>query len=123
MWLSRMLAADSETLSAEHGTVTLNTAGGMETEGTASTRHLTLYAPYGYSAKVPVGEEVLLLALPDGLAVAGAKAREASLQSGEIEITSAGGASLLLKNNGSVVINHSLIINKEGQIQYGNSTN
>ena len=122
MWLSQILTQENESVQAEHGTVMLNTADGMETEGTAKARHLTQYAPYGYQAKVPVGEEVLLLAMPDGIAAAGTRAVPSPLPAGEIEITSAGGASLLLRNDGCVVINHTLVIDKEGQIHYGNST-
>ncbi len=119
MWLSQQLTPNEQMRQAERGTVTLNTADGLETEGTASTRHMALYAPYGYRAAVPVGEEVLLLPLADGIAAAGTRVCTDGLQAGEVALTSAGGASLLLKNDGTVVINGALVINKEGQLQNG----
>ena len=51
-----------------------------------------------------------------GLAVAGTKMDSGALEQGEVEIRSLGGASILLKNDGSVVIN-SLVIDKNGNIE------
>lgn len=53
-----------------------------------------------------------------GAAVTGSKMKMQDLAQGEVEIRSLGGARILLKNDGSVVIN-SLVINRDGEFEKG----
>lgn len=115
MWISKMISKDNKEQKAEKGSVTLSNAS-LEAEATVKTRDISSYAPYGYQAKMPVGEEVMLLPSSDGQVVIGSKATNPNLEGGEIRLRSLGGATIVLKNDGSVVIN-SLVIDKNGVIK------
>lgn len=112
MWLSRNFKSTQQT-AAEAGVVTLSENGVTEANSSLPSRTSSCYAPYGYTAPIPVGEEVLVVNGASGAAVAGTKMNAGDLEQGEIELRSLGGARILLKNDGSVVIN-SLVIDKNG---------
>lgn len=116
MWLSRKLSQASKNDLAEKGSVTLSNANEIEAGSTISTRSINTYSPYGYSSVEPVGEEVLLIPSSDGQVCVGSKTIANNLESGEVQIMSLGGAKIVLKNDGSVVIN-SLVIDKDGEIK------
>ena len=67
---------------------------------------------------VTLSAEVLIVNSASGAAVAGSKMKTQGLAQGEVEIRSLGGARILLKNDGSVVIN-SLVINRDGEFEKG----
>lgn len=113
MWLSKMLSRSDTSDKAEKGRVTLSGADGFEAGSSVTSRNINAYAPYGYNSLAPVGEEVILLPSSDGQVAMGTKNDSTSLESGEIKITSKGGAYIILKNDGSVIIN-SLKIDKNG---------
>lgn len=115
MWLSKMFSSSREDEKAEYGNVTMSVSDKVETASSVNIRETSTYSPYGYSAKLPVGERVMLVPSADGQAIVGTRNKEAKLEAGEIEICSKGGAKIVLKNDGSVVIN-SLTISKEGEI-------
>ena len=115
MWLSKMLSKGSHHQQAERGAVTVSDAAAPEASASLGARSAVSCMPYGYCSRAPVGEEVLVLPCADGNAVLGTAAKSTALASGEVQITSKGGACILLKNDGSVVIN-SLTIDKEGRI-------
>ena len=68
------------------------------------------------AAGIPAGEDVMLLPAADCLLAFGTTEQTAAPEPGEIVITSRGGASIALKNDGTVVINRRLMIDKEGNI-------
>lgn len=115
MWLSRSFKS-TEQNAAETGVITLNTDDVTEANSSLPSRSAQCFSPYGYSSRIPVGEEVLIVNGASGLAVAGTKMDSGALEQGEVEIRSLGGANILLKNDGSVVIN-SLVIDKNGNIE------
>lgn len=116
MWLSKMISRGNDTHKAEKGIVTISGKSELEIGASASTREVKNYAPYGYNAVPPVGQEVILLPSSDGQVVLGAKSSGQALDSGEVKISSQGGASIVLKNDGTVVIN-SMVIEKNGVIR------
>lgn len=118
MWISRKLAQSREEARAETGKITMNGENGAEAQSSAKSRNLHCYAPYGYCAKLPPGEEVMLIDTALGQAVLGAKAESGALENGEVAICSAGGAKIELKNDGSVVINKRIIIDRNGEVIY-----
>lgn len=115
MWLSKAIKQDNAENSVEYGSVTLSSGDTLEASSSVSVRATGAYLPYGYSSLPPIGEEVMLLPASDGQAVVGVKNSSTNLEAGEIEICSKGGARIVLKNDGSVIIN-SLKIDKEGKI-------
>lgn len=115
MWLSRSFKSDMQN-AAETGVITMSANGVTEANSSLPSRTSECYAPYGYSFRLPVGEEVLIVNSASGAAVAGSKMSGNTLQQGEVEICSLGGARIVLKNDGSVVIN-SLVIDRDGNIE------
>lgn len=116
MWLSKIISKGNDYQKAEKGIVTISGKNQMEIGASASSREVKSYAPYGYNSTPPVGEEVLLMPSSDGQVAIGAKNSSHSLESGEICISSQGGASIVLKNDGTVVIN-SMVIDRNGVIR------
>lgn len=99
MWLTKKLLGTGG-LRLSSGTV----AGGSSfaVRGENETQQPETLFPYGFSSMAPRGQKAVLLegycaglsALPDG-----------SLQEGEVRLSSAGGAEILLLASGDVVIN------------------
>lgn len=116
MWLSKMIANNSDEAKAERGMVTISNENETEIGASVLSRAVSSYAPYGYNAVAPVGEEVILVPSSDGQVSLGTKIDVNSLDNGEIKISSKGGATIVLRNDGTIAIN-SMIINKEGRIQ------
>ncbi|MFR5875366.1 MAG: hypothetical protein ACLUFN_02625 [Eubacterium sp.] len=116
MWLSKMLSKSDTVDKAEKGRVTLSEPDSFEAGSSVTSRNINSYAPYGYNSLAPVGEEIILVPSSDGQVAIGTKNDSTSLESGEIKITSKGGASIILKNDGRVIIN-SLEIDKNGVIK------
>ena len=117
MWISKRLSERRSPAVSESGQITMTSNNRYEAASTVNARNIVAYQPYGYQACLPTGEETLLIPSADGLSAIGVKAKETALEAGEIMISSKGGASILLKNDGSVVINHTLVINREGEIE------
>lgn len=74
-------------------------------------RNLPVFAPGGYHWKPLLGQEVLVLNATDGACVT-ATHSTADLSPGEVTIAAAlGGASILLKNDGTLHLNGTVMIN------------
>ena len=116
MWLSKTIRESESAPQAEQGKITLSGNGVLEAEATQSSRNVKLCLPYGYTAGVPAGAEVMLLPAADCLLAVGTEAAGNLPAPGEVRIASLGGASVVLKNDGSVVINGCFTIDKEGNI-------
>lgn len=108
---------------AERGEVTLSSEENWEAAASQKVRNVSAYFPYGYVSLAPVGEEVLLIPAADGVAAIGVKAGSGGLSAGEIRISSKGGASIELKNDGSIILNKTVIIDSEGGISGGAQIN
>jgi len=116
MWLSRKMTENETPQKTEQGKITLSGNGILEAEASNSSRNIKLCLPYGYAAGVPSGAEVMLLPIADCLLALGTDAAGKRPAPGEVCITSDGGASIALKNDGTVVINGCLTIDKEGNL-------
>lgn len=114
MWLSRKFGtAQKET--AEAGTVSIGGSSVLKTVSTVQSEEVKNYAPYGYSAYAPDGEEILIINGRDGAASPGTKMKDEALSEGEISIKSAGGAQILLKKNGNAEIN-GFVFTQDGRL-------
>jgi phage gp45-like len=116
MWLSKMMSKSSLSDKAEKGRITLSQPDNVEAESTVTARNINTYTPYGFTSLAPIGEEVILIPSSDGQVAVGTKNDSSDLQSGEVKIASKGGACIILKNDGSVIIN-SMKIDKNGVIE------
>lgn len=115
MWMSKRIVATSEKEVAEKGKVTLSD-NQLEAGATVTRRNIDSYAPYGYKSIPPVDEDVIMLESNDGAVVLGALSKDEDIESGEVKISSLGGAYIILKNNGDIVLN-GLVIDSRGVIQ------
>lgn len=116
MWLSKKMKESASGQLPEQGKITLSGDGILEADATHISRNVRLCLPYGYAAGVPAGAEVILLPAADCLLAFGSDIAGQQLPPGEICITSQGGASIALKNDGTVVINGGFTIDKEGNV-------
>ncbi len=115
MWLSKNISSKQRSQTAEKGKVTLS-SNQLEAGSTLINRGVESYAPYGYQSNPPVGENVMLIPSDNGQAVIGTLCRTGDIKTGEIRLCSKGGASIVLKNDGSIVLN-GLVINRHGVIE------
>lgn len=115
MWMSKRIVATSEKEVAEKGKVTLSD-NQFEAGATVTRRNIDSYAPYGYKSVPPVDEDVIMLESNEGAVVLGALSKDEDIESGEVKISSLGGAYIILKNNGDIVLN-GLVIDSRGVIQ------
>lgn len=88
----------------------------LEAGATVTRRNIDSYAPYGYKSVPPVDEDVIMLESNDGAVVLGTLSKDEDIESGEVKISSLGGAYIILKNNGDIVLN-GLVIDSRGVIQ------
>lgn len=110
MWLSKRERA-ARPVSAVNGVVTsdgesLSVLADLERRGP------TVAAPYGFASSPPQGEKVVMLA--DSGVCLGSVNRAEGLRPGEVRLFSAGGAQILLRADGAVVINGQVFEKTEG---------
>ena len=106
MWISRYMTANS--FSDERPSVGEVRATGEKVSVSAASEHLTMpmAAPYGISYVPPLGVNSVILPTAAGDVCVGVIADAGSeLAAGELMLRSKGGASIVLKNDGRVLIN------------------
>ena len=106
MWISRYVTGHS--FPSDSPSVGEVRSAGTKVTVSAATDHLGVEcaAPYGIAYVPPIGARSLILPTDSGdvyLGVIGAPAEP--LEQGELMLYSAGGASIVLKNDGRVLIN------------------
>lgn len=74
----------------------------MRVQGESEYHYPELLFPYGYSSAAEDGDRAVML---DGVCAGIAAAPDVDLSQGEVRLYSSGGAEILLKNTGEVVIN------------------
>lgn len=106
MWLMNYITKNSLTApSAVKGNVNKNDASGTAVVSSGEHKRLKSCFPYGIVSVPPTGESAIVLPLDDGEVAMGVIANNASLSEGEIMLYSKGGASIVLKNDGRVLVN------------------
>lgn len=99
MWLTRQLS-QGEGLRMRNGLV--NSGEGFSIQGEKEYRSPEQVAPYGISSRAAGGRQAVMLG---GYCTGVVAGEDGSIHEGEVRLYSAGGAEILLKNNGDVVIN------------------
>ncbi|MGN0441468.1 MAG: hypothetical protein ACI4FO_02055 [Acutalibacteraceae bacterium] len=106
MWLTKNLEEQTRRQrNAEKASVTAATGAYLDANGTKSHAAQPCVAPYGMAYVIPGGSRCVLLPLGEGCASIGVFAPDNELEPGEVMLYSAGGASIVLKNSGEVLIN------------------
>lgn len=85
--------------------VSYSDSGGFGAVGESEISGTLVFAPRGIAYKPCVGDSVLLLPVQGADACAGALTSSAGLSPGELRLSSSGGAQILLKQNGDIVLN------------------
>lgn len=115
MWISKQMNRKLQQKSAERAKVTLADTDVTEMTGNFQRRDAVVYTPYGYSAKIPYGENVLIVPTGAVSACTGSEDRAEGLDYGEVKLTSKGGAVIHLRNDGSIVLNGQVIEAAKGE--------
>lgn len=106
MWIADYITKNSMTNpSAEIGNVVSCAGGSTAVMSSGEHKGLKTAAPYGIISVPPVGENAVILPLDDSEVCIGVVADSNDLEPGELKLCSKGGASIVLKNDGSVLIN------------------
>ncbi|HIT53227.1 MAG TPA: phage baseplate assembly protein [Candidatus Fimivicinus intestinavium] len=103
MWITQRLSQPVRPTAAENGRVDSFQQTSLSATGSAQRRDIPLYAPAGVISVPSPGEQVLLLPCAGEAVCAGVRVTQAhGLQPGELRLFSAGGASITLKNDGTI---------------------
>ena len=105
MWLMNYITKNSITApKAEKGGVK-SSGNTVSVDSSEEHREIKCCVPYGFASVVPVGESAVVLPLANGEVSLGVLAKNVELDEGEVMLSSKGGASIVLKNDGRVLIN------------------
>lgn len=106
MWLTGYITRNSmNSKNAVKGNVSSSKNNRVSVESSCEHKQLKTCVPYGLASVPPVGESAVVLPLEDGELSLGVVAKTHNLDEGEVMLFSKGGASIVLKNNGKVLIN------------------
>lgn len=106
MWLMNYITKNSITApSAVKGGVKSSGHGTMAVVSSGEHKSLKSCLPYGVVSVPPTGECAVVLPLDDGEVSLGVIAKGQKLEEGEVMLFSKGGASIVLKNDGRVLVN------------------
>lgn len=106
MWLSKQISdACKPPKTAKAGKVTSTQDNLVTIQSEQEYRQIKNVAPFGIVSVPPVGTKVVITPTDEGFVYTGTLAQSAELEPGELMLYSKGGANIILKNNGQVLIN------------------
>lgn len=106
MWLTEFLKVGRERSVAAKGSITSSNGKRVEVDSSTQHRNVKVVAPYGIAYIPPVDEDALVVPFEGGEACVGVISELfEGIERGELMLYSKGGASIILKNDGSVLIN------------------
>lgn len=106
MWIPMAIKSASRQRQADSGSTGVSDSLKAEISGSEEYSAVKKVAPYGIAYVAPQGEESVVMPLGGGEVCVGVvSGLSENLNPGELMLYSLGGAKILLKNDGSVVIN------------------
>lgn len=106
MWLTSFLNKEKGSGRATKGSITGVAEQSVQVDAATQHRDVMVVAPYGIAYVPPVGEGAVVVPFDGGEACVGVVSGVShKLSRGELMLYSKGGASIVLKNDGSVLIN------------------
>lgn len=106
MWLSKEIASGNKKQEVSHlGEVTKADSKNVSLQGEREYRNLPTVCPFGIVSVPKIGSKSVVIPIDDGFAFSGVISDSTNLEPGELMLYSAGGASIVLKNSGKVLIN------------------
>jgi phage gp45-like len=106
MWISDYITRNSKSSSlSERGSVKGSLDGRLQVNASSDFSRVELAAPYGIVSVPPSGEQTVVINAGGCNVCVGTLSSPESLMPGELMLSSAGGARLVLKNDGKVYVN------------------
>lgn len=106
MWLMDYVTKNSfSDTQPSIGDVTSSTNGTVDISSSHAHRDMPIVAPFGIVYNPPVNEKSVVLPVGNTPTCVGVLSKNKNLAPGELMLYSSGGATIVLKNNGDVVIN------------------
>lgn len=109
MWLTKKLSKSQTSVKLADGMVT-SASNNTTVQAESEYRNVSVCAPFGISSLPPEDTKAVMI---NGLCI-GVVVNSQGINHGELRLNSAGGAEILLKNNGEVWINGQCFKPKEG---------
>lgn len=110
MWLSKeILSNTKEKKDTIIGEVTSIDGSKVYVQADQEYRSIPMLVPFGIAYNPPAGEKAAVISAGDSFACLGTISHDKNLNPGEIMLYSSGGASIVLKNDGRVLINGTAI--------------
>lgn len=114
MWITEQLGQNERQAVATTADVTMIDKDTISTSGSENLKGVPVFAPFGVQSIPPTGTTVLLVNADKGAVCCGSINNKDNLAAGEVKIYSSGGASIILKNNGDILLNGAKIT-KDGK--------
>lgn len=106
MWLLNYVTKNSLSDSvSDKGSIKGSSDGSVQINASSNYSKIPIAAPYGISYAPTVGEESVVLSAGGEDICIGTLVKNENLKPGELMLSSSGGASIVLKNDGKVYIN------------------
>ena len=103
MWISETIAENGNRAEAFTAETAISVGSSVRLSGSQS--GCVQFLPYGIESVPPKGEKAVVVKAGRTLCALGFQSANTELEPGEIGLFSKGGASIVLKNDGSVLIN------------------
>lgn len=111
MWLSKQISnACKSVKGVTLGKVTSSTKDTVTVQATQEHREIKNVSPFGLVSIPPVGTKAVVTPTDEGFIYTGTITQAADLEPGELMLYSSGGANIILKNNGQVLINGTAVV-------------
>lgn len=110
MWLSKQISNACKLMkNAKIGKVTSAHGNTVTIQAEQEHREIQNAAPFGIISIPPVGTKAVVTPTEQGFIYTGVLNQSAELEAGEVMLYSSGGANIVLKNDGQVLINGAAI--------------
>lgn len=111
MWISKKMASIRKNISDENslGEITDSIGSNVTVQSASEYREIPLIAPYGIAYVPDSGDETVVIPVLGKRICLGTLVQDKNLDPGELMLFSKGGAKIILKNDGTVVINDTII--------------
>ncbi len=106
MWIPEAISGSDKTKNPFFGNVVYSSGGNIDITGNESIKNIEAVTPYGVAYVPPKGTRAVVLPVGNTAVVCGISGKiPFELNEGEVGFYSSGGASIVLKNDGTVLIN------------------
>lgn len=111
MWISQRVASIKNDIPSENclGEITDSNGSNVTVQSANEYRDIPLVAPFGIAYVPTNGDRSVVIPVSDQSVCLGSLVEDKNLEPGELMLFSNGGAKIILKNDGTVVINDTVI--------------